>query len=96
MSKRFIGEEYLGIKVPMEWIAKAYKAGGSSLYVALIIYRLSVMNKHRPFKFTDIECKRRGINRHIKYRALLALEKAGLIEVLERRNGANPIVTIKQ
>jgi hypothetical protein len=82
----------------MEWLTRAYKASsrGSSLFVALLLHRLSVIHKQQPFKFTDIECKRRGISRHKKYRALAALEKAGLIEIVERRNGANPIVAIKQ
>ena len=89
----FIGDEYVG-KMPMHWITQAHKA--DALYVAIVLYRLSAINKGGPFKFTNIECKRRGISRHTKYRALVALEKAGLIEVLERRNGANPIITIKQ
>ena len=95
---KFNGTEFLLGKIPMEWLTRAYKASsrGSSVFVALILHRLWVINKHQPFKFTDIECERRGINRHKKYRSLAALEKAGLIEILERRNGANPIVAIKQ
>lgn len=46
-------------------------------------------------KVTNGVCERFFMDRKMKYKALIALEQAGLIDV-KRQKGKNPIVTVLQ
>ena len=65
--------------VPMSWIAKAYEvAGGSGLMLGLSLWWVSGMTKSRTFS-VNIRRLEVGQSLRCKWRALKALEDAGLI-----------------
>ena len=81
--------------IPLDWIEVAAKLPGKALHVALAIRYLAGMNKLNPFRLTHRTLMIFWVSRHAAYRALKALEEAGLINV-ERRPGKNPVITVKE
>jgi hypothetical protein len=80
--------------IPMSWVADAGKQGGASLLVGLILWHLSGMNKNDlTVTLSNIEAGRWGVTRQAKSRALLALDRAGLVSVNQKGN-KSPRVTI--
>jgi hypothetical protein len=80
--------------IPTHWLIKANRAGGSSLAVGNILWHLCGLRQgEQTILLTTVECKKWGVSRESKRRALEALESAGLIAV-ERRGSKNPLVTI--
>jgi hypothetical protein len=67
---------------------------GSALAVYLILYRHSRREKCQTMSLTSCFMAQCGITRWQKERALVALEKVGLI-VVKRTNGKNPLVTLR-
>src|SRR5450759_2876614 len=81
--------------IPLDWIEVAAKLPGKTLHVALAICYLAGMNKLKPFRLTRRTIKVFGVSRHAAYRALGAMEEAGLVDV-ERHPGKNPVITVKE
>jgi DNA-binding transcriptional ArsR family regulator len=81
--------------IPLSWLARALSiGGGSAIGVGLVLWHLSgLKHNDRTVLLSNVEVKRLGISRQAKWRALAALENAGLITV-ERRGKSSPLVTI--
>ena len=79
--------------VPDAWLETARRLPGKALKIASILWRKSVMLDGAAVNITSNDLIEMNVDRSAKRRALDALESAGLIRV-ERRNGANPIVTV--
>lgn len=88
-TKRFIKGP-----VPYDWMCRANALPGKAGAVGIALWFLVGVKRTRTFRLTiDIvriaRCTRKAI-----YRALEALEEAGLIQVVERRRGRKPVVTV--
>jgi hypothetical protein len=80
---------------PLDWVYRAAVLPGRSLQVALAVWRLAVLRKTPTVGLSTKWLKPWGVDADAKRRALAQLEKAGLIEFVERINGQNPVITIK-
>ena len=63
--------------------------------VYLALCRLYLTSKGNPITLSNVRLSDWGIRRRTKYRALIALESAGIIAV-ERRPRKNPLVTLRE
>ena len=81
--------------IPMRWLARALHVGaGSGLGVGIVLWHLSgLKHNEKTILLSNVEVERWGISRQAKWRALVALERAGLI-VIERRGARSPMVTL--
>lgn len=81
--------------VPLHWLAAAARAQGSAfgLHVAVLLHFRYGLTKTNPVIIPSRLLSEFGINRHAFYRALRALESAGLVVTI-RRKGKKPMVTI--
>jgi hypothetical protein len=86
-SRRFIAP------IPLPWVQAACKLPGKALAVALAIWHLARMRKSDTVELSQTRLSEFGVKRWAKYRALAALEKAGLVRVV-RRQRRNPEVTV--
>lgn len=85
MAKRRSGEFIRG-PIPLDWIVAAAGLGGSSLKLGLALWFRRGIEGSDSIQLRPATTKRFGIGRKAAYRALAALEGAGLI-VVERRVG---------
>lgn len=76
-----------------DWITAATKLPGAALGVGLVVHFLDGFTQSKTIRLSSDELRRLGIPRTTGYRALAALEKAGLVSV-RRRAGSQPEVTI--
>ena len=76
-----------------DWITAAAKLPGAALGVGLAVHFLDGFTQSKTIRLSSDELRRMGIPRTTGYRALVALEKAGLVSV-RRRAGRQPEVTI--
>jgi hypothetical protein len=72
-------------------VTKCMQAKGVMVWIALLY--LAWKNKNQTVKLSNEILKRYGVSRHVKYRALAALEAARIIAV-EWQNGRTPLVTL--
>jgi hypothetical protein len=81
--------------IPFTWIDMAVAIGGAHpIAVGLALWHLrGIKLNERTVALSNVEVQQRGLSRQAKWRALVALEKAGLISI-ERRGSASPMVTI--
>ena len=79
--------------IPLAWLGSAAGLPGKALAVGLAIWFQRGLKKRETVTLTGSVLNQLGVSRHAKYRALAALEKAGLVRV-ERRTGKNPTVEI--
>jgi hypothetical protein len=79
--------------IPLDWLALASRLRGKALAVGLAVWFESGRKKRRTVTLTGPVLNRFGVNRFAAYRALRALEGAGLARA-ERRAGKNPTVEI--
>ena len=89
---RQIGHFVMG-PIPLAWLGPATRLPGKALAVGLAIWYLRGLKKLETVMLTGPILNQFGVDRHAKYRALVALEKAGLVRV-ERQKGKNPTVEI--
>lgn len=85
--------EELWLEMPLEWAARAARLPGKSMQVGLALWFVAGKVQTRCVSLTNVEGSRFGLERSSKYRGLVWLEEAGLIEV-ERKLGRSPIVTL--
>jgi hypothetical protein len=81
--------------VPFEWLRRANRLPGNTTAVAVSLWFLAGVKKCATFRLTAEAVDLAGCSRKSLYRAITALETAGLISVL-RRPGARPIITINK
>jgi len=82
------------VKVPLWWAEHAAEATRSPRFMLLIwLLRLSWEARSNTFPLPNGRLEKRGVDRQAKRRALVILERAGLITV-KRRHGKTPIVTL--
>jgi hypothetical protein len=72
--------------VPWPWIVSAATLPGKALIVGLCLWRLAGALKSRTVTLGNAELKPFGVDRAVKSRALVALERAGLITVARERS----------
>jgi len=87
------GEKFLKGPIPWKWVTKAAKQPGHALQVGIALWHLSFMKGKRTVALSGTLLKDLGVSRFAGYRALTALEEAGLVSV-QRQIGQNPVVTI--
>jgi hypothetical protein len=82
------------VKAPLWWIAAAAKATRSPTILVLVeLLYVSWRAKSPTFPLPNARLKKLGVSREVKRKALLALERAGLVGVA-RRHGKIPTVTL--
>lgn len=92
--KSRVNGEFLKGPIPLAWLTiAAGLRGKASLAVGLAIWFEAGRKKSGTITLTTAILNRFKVNRKAKYRALDALEAAGLI-VVERRPRKNPVVSI--
>ena len=79
--------------IPLAWVGPAAGLPGKALAVGLAIWFQRGLKKCETVTLTSPILNQFRVDRHAKYRALAALEQAGLVKV-ERRMGKNPTVEI--
>jgi len=89
---RQIGHFVMG-PIPLAWLGPAARLPGKALAVGLAIWYQRGLRKSETVMLTGPILNQFGVDRHAKYRALTALENAGLVRV-DRRMGKNPTVEI--
>jgi hypothetical protein len=83
------------VMVPFSWIDRLKGASGQTYRVALTLLYLDWKAKGDPVKLANGMLAIDGVSRHSKWRALVDLERLGLITV-ERRPGKSPLVRLIQ
>jgi hypothetical protein len=81
------------VQVPAFWIEKLATQHGRVYDVALLLLQLDFKHRGHPVKLSNEITRHLKLNRRVKYRVLVKLEKLGLISVLHRP-GAAPEITI--
>jgi hypothetical protein len=87
------GRRFLKGPIPFPFLLKASKLPGKTLHVFIVIWFLHGVTKNKIFNLKNSLLREFGVQRHAGYRALIELEKAGLISVV-RCQGRNPQITI--
>ena len=86
--------KFLKGPVPWPWLCAASSAGRSALAVGLAVHYLAGRRRSRTVALSHGVMEHLRISRQATYRALVALEEAGLVTV-ERGQGRAPRVTIQ-
>jgi hypothetical protein len=86
-------QEHLRGPIPLEWLSTAARLPGKSLHVGIALWFMGELQKSRSVPLSNMAGLRFGLDRNAKYRALVWLERAGLVKV-ERKLGRAPIVTL--
>ena len=81
--------------IPLAWLARASTAPGSNfcLHVGVLLHYVAGLTRRDAVTVSSKLLVAFGIDRHSYYRALRALEKAGLV-LVQRRRGKKPLVSI--
>ena len=87
------GEKFLKGPIPWEWLAEAANQPGRAIHVGIALWHLSFIKSDRTVALSGKLLNELGVDRSAGYRALIALEKTGLVSV-QRHIGKNPVVTI--
>ena len=87
------GEKFLKGPIPWSWLSKGASLKGQALHVGLALWLLAGIKRSQSVALSNSVLQDLGVSRFSGYRALHALEEAGLISV-ERHTGRNPVVTI--
>lgn len=88
-----IYERFVRGPVPLDWICAAESLGGSALFVGMALWHYAGMNPTLTFRagWKDLSLNRVSVST-VK-RALVLLEKAGMIRV-QRRSGKKNVIEI--
>ncbi len=87
------GELFLKGPVPWTWLAHAARLPGKAVHVGLVLWLLAGLTGKAEITLGSAYLHESGVNRYAAYRALQALEVAGLVRVVRGR-GRSPLVTI--
>ncbi len=79
--------------IPWGWICRAAQLPGAALAVSVALWHLAGMKRSETVSLSNGLMAELGVERHAKYRALAALEGAGLIMV-KRQSGRSTVGTI--
>jgi hypothetical protein len=79
--------------MPLSWFQGACRLPGKATVLAVVLWYTSRLKRSKTFVLTQARLGGFGISRHAKYRALKALENAGLIAVT-RRSRKSPEITL--
>jgi hypothetical protein len=85
--------KFLRGPIDWPWLAAASRLPGKTLHVAAAIHFLNGFQQTGTVKLSPSVLRELGVKRHAAYRAVEALEKAGLISTIRKR-GCSPIVTL--
>jgi hypothetical protein len=90
------GDSFLKGPIPWNWLVRAAQLKGSSLAVALAVWRLAGIKKTASVECSMARAAREfGFDERSGRRGLAALERAGLVRV-RRRRGRKPVITLQQ
>jgi hypothetical protein len=81
------------IRVPFSWLERLKGGGGQVYALALHLLYLHWHHKGQPFTLPNGMLKIDGIGRTVKWRALVELERRGLVTI-RRRPGKSPRISI--
>jgi len=87
------GEKFLKGPIPWSWLSKSASLKGQTLHVGIALWLLAGIKRSQSVALSNLVLRDLGVSRFSGYRALHALESAGLISVY-RHTGRNPVVTI--
>jgi DNA-binding MarR family transcriptional regulator len=88
------GEKFLKGPISMNWLNQAARLPGKALHVGIALWHLAGLSRQAgTVSLSATVLRDMGISRTTGYRALAALEKAGLVRV-ERQSGRLPRVTL--
>jgi hypothetical protein len=87
------GGRFLKGPVPLDWLQLASFQPGKALHVAVYLWFLAGLTKSRSVVLPTAKLASLGVDRYAAYRAIRALETAGLVSVVRHR-GRHPIVTL--
>src|SRR5688500_5688721 len=87
------GEKFLKGPVPWDWLGRAASQPGRALRGAIAVWGAAGITRARTVSRQPSVLRSLGVSRYAGYRALAALEGAGLLEV-QRHPGRSPVVTI--
>jgi hypothetical protein len=79
--------------IPLEWLAVAAKLPGKTLHVGLLLWFLKGLRRSSEVPLTSSWLAIFGLEHVTAYRALQALETAGLVTV-RRQRGKAPVITL--
>ena len=88
-------QNFLAGRFPLEWLSRAARAHPRGLEMLLLTKRAVDMAREQPVTVPDELCAEFGVTRQTRYRALRALEAAGLIRV-EWHNGRLPRIRLRE
>lgn len=93
-SNRTVKNRFIRGPILWRWWAQAARLRGKTLHVASTIWLLAGLNRTtRNIRLSGKILRELGVKRSSAYRAIAALERAGLITV-DRRPGRSPIVSL--
>lgn len=88
--------EFLAGPIPVGWLTTAASLPGGALAAAIAIwFRAGCGKSHGNLSICPTLLERFGVKRMAGYRALQALEEAGLVSVVRHR-GRCPLITIRK
>jgi hypothetical protein len=88
-----VKDKFIKGPISAPWLIQASKLGVRPLLLGLVLWYLCGLRKARTVQISNVTCREWGIGPDAKRRALLKLEKAGLVAV-ERAEKRSPKVTL--
>ena len=84
---------FLGVPISWDWLSAVAHQPGRALHVAIVLRFLAGLNRSQTVALSSQELLNFGVSRKTGYRALKALQTAGLVTV-DQKHGRHPRVTI--
>jgi hypothetical protein len=88
-----IRDKFIAGPIDVSWVCQASRLGVKALLVGLALWHLKGLRHTATFIVSNLMIRDWGIEPDAKWRALRALEKAGLVTI-ERRGKRSPLVTL--
>jgi hypothetical protein len=88
-----LNDKFIKGPISAPWLIQASKLGVTPLLLGLVLWYLSGLRKARTVQISNVTCREWGVEPDAKRRALLKLEKAGLVAV-DRCEKKSPKVTL--
>lgn len=87
------GQKFLKGPIPMDWLIPALKLPGKALHVSVMLWFYASLKRSGEVALSLSRLKEVGVSRSSASRALVHLEKAGLVAV-SRGAGRKPVVRL--